>query len=94
MDSIPAMMKVITPLGDEPFSLSRDKDKLTVSIFKGSAELDVISEDNETLVASGILSVPFDCILTVELNNKGGGTVYITDSMFDEVYVDSICEVL
>ena len=94
MDNIPSKMKVITPLGNEEFSLDRNNDKLTVSIFKGSAELDIISEDDDTLVSSGVLSVPFDCVLTVELNAEDGGTVYITGSMFDEVYIDSICEVV
>lgn len=94
MDNIPSKMKVITPLGDEEFSIEKKSDtQLTLSIFKGSADLDIVFDDEDALLAEGILTIPFDCRLILHIN-KDKCVVKIEDPMLDEVYIESVCEVV
>lgn len=92
MDNIPAKMKVITPLGDEEFSLEKNESKLTLSIFKGSADLNIVIDDEDLLLAEGELNTPFDCRLIFSLE-KDRCVVKIEDPTLDEVYLESVCEV-
>lgn len=94
MNNIPSKMKVITPLGDEEFSIEKKSDnKLTLSIFKGSADLDIVFDDEDMLLAEGNLNVPFDCRLILSMD-KDKCVVKIEDPTLDEVYIESVCEVV
>ena len=91
MNNIPSKMKVITPLGDEEFSVDRNGNVLTVSIFKGSADLEIIEEDDNSLVASEKLNVPFDCIMTLRLG-KEKASLEVSDEVVRETYIVAPCE--
>lgn len=94
MDNIPTKMKVITPLGEEEFSIEKKSDnKLTLSIFKGSADLNIVVDDEDLLLAEGLLTIPFDCRLIFSLDSSNC-VVKIEDPMLDEIYIESICEVV
>ena len=94
MNNIPSKMKVITPLGDEEFSIEKKSDtELTLSIFKGSANLDIIYNDEKGLLAEGDLTVPFDCRLIFSLDSDGC-VIKIEDPLLEEVYFESKCEVV
>jgi len=93
MNDVPSKMKVITPLGSEEFTLEKGEDKLTLSIFKGSADLNIVIDDEDLLLAEGELDVPFDCRLIFSLDSDKC-VVKLEDPTLDEVYLESICEVV
>lgn len=93
MSDLPSKMKVITPLGEEEFSLKIAENILTLEIFKGSTDLNVVFNDEESLLAEGDLNVPFDCRLIFSLE-KDKCVVKLEDPMLNEVYLESICEVV
>jgi len=94
MNNIPSKMKVITPLGDEEFSVEKKSDtELTLSIFKGSADLNIVFNDGDSLLAEGDLTIPFDCRLIFSLDSNGY-VVKLEDPILEEVYIESKCEVI
>ena len=93
MDNVPSKMKVCTPLGDEHFSISRNEDTLTLEISKGSVDLNIIEDSEDTLVAEGVLTVPFDCILSIKFSRKPGigNFLYLTDPLLKKVFLSQEC---
>lgn len=94
MNNLPAKMKVITPLGEEEFNITLNNDKLTLSVFKGSADLNVETIDDSHLLAKGTLNVPFDCKMILELNidNTVSGKVSLIDPLLDEPFLEVECK--
>ena len=94
MDSISSKMKVITPLGDEEFSIEKKSDtELTLSIFKGSADLNIVFNDEKGLLAEGDLTVPFDCRLIFSLGSDSS-VIKVEDPLLEQVYIEAKCEVI
>jgi hypothetical protein len=93
MDNIPSKMKVLTPLGDEEFSIQKNRNTVTLEIFKGSADLEIIEDSNDILVAKGVLTVPFDCIMSIKLSNNPdlGSFIYLIDPLLKEVFLTQRC---
>lgn len=93
MDNIPTKMKVCTPLGDEHFSIQRNADSIILEITKGSVDLNIIEESDDMLIAEGVLTVPFDCILSIKLtrNSDIGSFVYLTDPLLKKVFLSQEC---
>jgi hypothetical protein len=93
MDNVPSKMKVSTPLGDEEFSVSKNGSNITLEIFKGSADLEIIEDSDDYLVAKGVLTIPFDCIMSIKLssNPEIGSFIYLTDPLLNEVFLTQKC---
>lgn len=94
MNDVPLKMKITTPFGEEDLTVEKkDNHKLTLSILKGYVDLDIVIDDEDLLLAEGNLSVPFDCRLIFSMD-KDSCVVKIEDPILDEVYLESICEVV
>lgn len=93
MSDLPGKMKVSTPLGDEEFSIRKNGETVTLEIFKGSADLNVIEDSDDELVAEGVLTVPFDCILSIKLSKKSDTSsfIYLTDPLLKKVFLSQEC---
>jgi hypothetical protein len=85
-------IKIITPLGDEEYSIDKSCDVIVIISAKGSANFKIKNETENTLVALANISTPFDC--TAELNVGLNSCIKLFDPNLNEEFLSCDIEVV